>query len=82
MTATSNAAEALHMADELGTLEKNKLADMVFVDGNPAENIKVLEPRENIKMVWKEGKCFVDRREGRDIRVIPAEYGSWKIADA
>jgi imidazolonepropionase-like amidohydrolase len=82
MTATRNAAEALHKETEIGTLEAGKFADIVLVNGNPAEDIKVLEPRENIKMVYKEGRCMVDRREGHDIRVIPADYGSWRIADA
>lgn len=82
VTATKNASEALHMQDDLGTLEKGKLADIVLVNGNPVDDIKVLEPRENIKMVYKEGKCYVDRREGQDLRVIPVEYQSWRIADA
>jgi imidazolonepropionase-like amidohydrolase len=81
-TATKNAAEALHQDEDIGTLEAGKFADIVLVDGNPAEDIKVLEPRENIKMVYKEGKRYVDRRPGHDVRVIPAEYRSWKIADA
>lgn len=81
-TATRNAAEALHIDDDLGTLEAGKLADIVLVDGDPSKDIKVLEPRENIQMVFKEGKCFVDRRPGHDVRVIPADYGSWRIIDA
>jgi len=82
VSATKTAAEALHMEGDLGTLEAGKLADIVLVDGDPSKDIKVLEPRDNIKMVFKEGSCFVDRRPGKDVRVIPVEYGSWKIIDA
>lgn len=82
VTATKTAAEALHMAQDLGTLESGKLADLVLVDGDPEQNIRVLEPRENIKMVVKEGHCYVDRRPGKDVKVIQADYGSWNIIDA
>lgn len=82
VTATKTAAEALHMEQDLGTLESGKLADLVLVDGDPEQNIRVLEPRENIKMVVKEGHCYVDRRPGKDVKVIQADYGSWKIIDA
>jgi Tol biopolymer transport system component len=39
-TATANAAEALGAADQLGTLEPGKLADMVIVGGDPLQDIK------------------------------------------
>jgi imidazolonepropionase-like amidohydrolase len=81
MTATKNAAEALHLDADIGTLEAGKYADVVLVDGNPAEDIKVLQPRENIKMVMKEGRCCLDRRPGKDLRVISPEYKSWKVFD-
>ena len=81
-TATRNAAEALHLEKDLGTLEAGKLADIVLVDGNPAADIKVLGGRDNIKMVFKEGECCVDRRPGNDLRPFPSEYGAWDIIDA
>jgi len=82
LTATRNAARALHLDDDLGTLEKGKIADIVVVDGDPSKNIKVLEPRENIKMVLKNGYTYVDRRPGMDVRVIQDEYCSWRKIDA
>jgi imidazolonepropionase-like amidohydrolase len=40
--ATLKGAEALGMADEIGTVEVGKLADLVVVERNPLENLKVL----------------------------------------
>ena len=79
---TRNAAEALGMLEDLGTLEAGKIADIVVVDGDPSTDIKVLGKRENIQMVMKDGTVFVDRRPGKDVRVIQAEHKSWRIVDA
>jgi len=40
--ATLDGAELLGRADELGTIEVGKLADLVIIDENPLENFKVL----------------------------------------
>ena len=41
--ATANAAQALEMSDEVGTLEAGKLADLIVVDGNPLVDLSALE---------------------------------------
>lgn len=82
MTTTKNAAEALHLEADIGTLEAGKFADIVLVDGDPVQNIKVLGKRENIHMVFKEGKCYVDRRNGSDLKPFPSDYRDWAIIDA
>ena len=81
ITTTKTAAEALHIDHELGTLDEGKLADIVLVKGNPAENIEVLGKRENILMVLKEGKICVDRSEGNDVKPFPTNYREWKVMD-
>jgi imidazolonepropionase-like amidohydrolase len=52
VAATSSAAELLGLADELGTLEPGKRADLVVVDGDPLELATL---RERIEQVWKDG---------------------------
>ena len=49
-SATLNGAEALGAANELGTVEPGKLADLVIVAENPLENLKVLYGTGAIKL--------------------------------
>jgi imidazolonepropionase-like amidohydrolase len=42
-SATVNTAELFGLADEIGTLEPGKLADIIAVDESPLENIRALE---------------------------------------
>lgn len=53
--ATKVAAEAL-MLEDVGTIEKGKIADLIVVNGNPLKNIKILQDIKKIEMVFKEGK--------------------------
>jgi imidazolonepropionase-like amidohydrolase len=53
--ATRNNAELLGLADDLGTLEPGKLADLILVDGDPLEDIAVLRDRARIARVFKGG---------------------------
>jgi imidazolonepropionase-like amidohydrolase len=54
-----NAARYIGMADQIGTLEPGKLADIILIDGNPTLNIYEML---KTKMVLKEGKVVVDKR--------------------
>jgi len=49
-SATLNGAEALKMDKQIGSIEVGKLADMVLVDSNPLENLKVLYGTGAIKL--------------------------------
>ena len=54
-----NSATYVGMADQIGTLEKGKLADIILLDGDPTLNIfEMLKT----KVVLKEGKVVVDKR--------------------
>ncbi len=54
-TATINSADLLGWSNKIGSIEKGKLADIVAVDGNPLENISVLE---NVSFVMKGGVVY------------------------
>jgi imidazolonepropionase-like amidohydrolase len=54
-----NAARYVGMADQIGTLEVGKLADIILIDGNPTLNIYEML---KTKVVVKEGKVVVDKR--------------------
>ena len=56
---TSADADLLGMADKLGTLEANKIADVVAVPGNPVENIR---QTEHVFFVMKEGVVYRNDR--------------------
>lgn len=56
-SATVRAAEVLRMADEIGTLEVGKRADLVVVDGDPLADIRVMEKAAAVMKdgVWASG---------------------------
>jgi imidazolonepropionase-like amidohydrolase len=55
---TRNAANNLGKANELGTIEPGRLADIIAVSGDPLKDIR--DTRE-IKLVIKDGKILVNR---------------------
>ena len=81
VAATRNAAEALKLDRDLGSIEKDKLADIVAVDGDPLKDIGCLGHKKNIKLVMKEGKICADRRPGKNRNVLNVNPGDWKIID-
>jgi imidazolonepropionase-like amidohydrolase len=64
--ATSTNAELLALAGprnpypgKLGVVEEGALADLLLVDGNPLENIKLIEnPSKNFVVIMKDGKIY------------------------
>jgi imidazolonepropionase-like amidohydrolase len=60
-TATRNAGDALGMLDDLGTVEAGKFADIIAVDGNPLDDITILQDAARIKLVVKDGQVAKSR---------------------
>ncbi|MFC3032733.1 amidohydrolase family protein [Pseudoalteromonas fenneropenaei] len=56
--ATINAATLLKRADQLGSLDAGKLADVIAVKGNPLKDISTME---NVPLVIKDGKIEVNK---------------------
>lgn len=55
--ATVNAADLLGLANEIGTLEAGKAADIIAVSGNPLQDVTVLK---DVDFVMKGGKVHKD----------------------
>ncbi|MGE3537154.1 MAG: amidohydrolase family protein [Candidatus Tectimicrobiota bacterium] len=60
-SATSWAAECLGLEQSLGTLTPGKEADLLVVDGNPLQDITLLQDIPRIKLVLKAGKVCANR---------------------
>ena len=80
-TATKNAAEAMWLGKDVGTIEAGKFADILALDGDPSRDITVLNSKSNIRMVMKEGEPYVDKISAKQRSVVQCEPGSWKIID-
>jgi imidazolonepropionase-like amidohydrolase len=53
--ATRDGAALFGHADDLGLVKAGYLADLLLVDGNPLEDIRLLQDRDRILMVMKDG---------------------------
>jgi imidazolonepropionase-like amidohydrolase len=53
--ATVNASELLGASEQLGSIEKGKLADIIAVDGDPTKDVKVMG---KVKFVMKDGVVY------------------------
>lgn len=63
--ATVNAADLLGLADEVGTLEAGKRADLIAVSGDPLSDVTVLK---RVEFVMKDGRIEKDSRSTGGVR--------------
>ena len=61
VAATGWAAGCLGMEGQIGTIETGKSADLIVVNGNPLDDVVLLQDKARIKLVMKEGQVFLDR---------------------
>ena len=59
VAATKVSSEASRVSDRVGTLEPGKFADLLVIDGNPLDNISLLEDESKLLLVMKQGKSYV-----------------------
>ena len=70
VAATGRAAECLER-DDIGALVPGRAADVLVVDGDPLNDVAVLEERERLKLVMKGGVAFDCALPGQ----VPAARG-------
>jgi imidazolonepropionase-like amidohydrolase len=56
VAATGNAARALGWEAWLGTLERGKVADLIVVDSNPLEDLRILADKNHLQFVMQDGR--------------------------
>ena len=58
-SATTTAAQLLRLVGEVGAVAPGALADLLVVDGNPLEDIRVLTtPQRSLKLIMKDGQVY------------------------
>ncbi len=57
VASTSRAAECIERP-ELGAIKPGKIADILVVDGDPLQNIAVLQNRDRLHLIMKEGRPY------------------------
>lgn len=63
--ATLDSARLLKLDDCIGSLDEDKNADLVVVDGNPMEDVAALRAHEKIRRVVLNGQTVLDRDASR-----------------
>lgn len=69
LATTRTAAECARIAHLTGTLEVGKRADILGVDGDPLADIKVLQSKERLALIMKDGKAFKALGAGSPVAV-------------
>jgi imidazolonepropionase-like amidohydrolase len=58
LSATRTNAALFGMAEEIGTIEEGKRADLIVVDGQPLDDVAVLREALNVKIVVRDGRIM------------------------
>ena len=71
--ATKLGGEIMMQGDELGLVKPGYLADLLLVDGNPLADIRILQDRNRLLAIMKDGAFHKAPQIGRHAQVIAAE---------
>jgi imidazolonepropionase-like amidohydrolase len=69
VAATGNAARALGWDPWMGTLERDKVADMIVLDANPLEDLRRVADKRHLQFVMKDGRVAASHMD----QSLPAE---------
>jgi imidazolonepropionase-like amidohydrolase len=73
LTATKNNTLALRNGSEVGSLESGKLADVLVVDGDPLQDIRILQDRSRLAVIVQGGTIVNTDRPWPERRIWPYE---------
>ncbi|MEY2196957.1 amidohydrolase family protein [Neobacillus sp. BF23-41] len=59
VSATKYGSQIMQMEDQIGTIEVGKLADVLVIDGNPLDNIAILQDHSKLNVILKDGEYIV-----------------------
>lgn len=60
VASTKTASECVHMSSEVGTIEPGKYADLLLVDGNPLDDIRILQDKARLHLIMQGGRRYKD----------------------
>ena len=58
VAATGHAARALGWETWMGTLEAGKVADLIVIDANPLDDLRLLADKRHLQFVMKDGQVI------------------------
>jgi len=58
VAATRQAATVMGMYDEIGVVKENAFADLLLIDGDPLDDISILQDRAKILLIMKDGELY------------------------
>jgi imidazolonepropionase-like amidohydrolase len=64
VAATGTAAECLTLGAVTGTLQPGRRADLLALDGDPLQDVALLQDRERLRLIMKDGAPFKDALAG------------------
>jgi imidazolonepropionase-like amidohydrolase len=60
VAATRMGAQCMGLGPQVGVLREGMLADLLVVDGDPLENISILQDRTSFRLIMKDGEIIQD----------------------
>jgi imidazolonepropionase-like amidohydrolase len=73
VAATKLGGEIMMKADELGQIKPGHLADLLLVDGNPLADVKILQDRDRLLAIMKDGAFHKRSAQQRGTTELAAE---------
>jgi imidazolonepropionase-like amidohydrolase len=65
VAATRMGAECMGLGSEVGVLREGMLADMLAVDGDPLQDVRILQDRSKLRLIMKDGAVIKNALQGQ-----------------